>query len=189
MSPKTLIPNGVSMLRIAALPLFLYFNSVGSPSLCLLVFALAASTDLLDGFIARKLNVASKMGAYFDAVTDFILVLGIFSVFALNGYYPVWLLLLIVGSFAQFAVSGYFGKRLYDPLGKYIGSVLYIGIVLTLLSPTALVFIIVQGGVFAFTVTSFITRMLGLAGITKKVFIVAQTKMQPANTNNVTKKP
>ncbi|XHH09164.1 MAG: CDP-alcohol phosphatidyltransferase family protein [Candidatus Bathyarchaeia archaeon] len=189
MNPKALIPSGISALRIAALPLFLYFNSVGSSSLCLLTFALAAVTDLIDGFIARKLNVASKAGAYFDAVTDFIVILGIFSAFCLNGYYPVWLLLLIAGSFAQFAVTGYFGKRLYDPLGKYIGSALYIGITLTLLSSTALIFTVVQAGVLTFVLCSFVTRTLGLVGITKKPFIITQTKIPQANTNSAAKKP
>jgi phosphatidylglycerophosphate synthase len=189
MNSKTLVPSGISALRIAALPLFLYFNSWGLSFLCLLVFALAAGTDLIDGYMARKLNVTSKMGAYFDAVTDFALVMGIFVAFTLNGYYNAWLLLLIAGSFAQFAITGYFGKRLYDPLGKYIGSVLYIGVALTLLSPTALVFVIVQAGVFAFTVTSFITRMLGIAGFTKKSLIAMQTRIQPPNPKTSTKKP
>jgi phosphatidylglycerophosphate synthase len=189
MNSKALIPSGISTLRLAALPLFLYFNSIGSPSLCLLVFALAAGTDLLDGFIARKLNVASKKGAYFDAATDFILVTGIFSAFLLDGYYPVWMLLLIAASFVQFAFTGYFGKRLYDPLGKYIGSVLYIGITLTLLSPTVMVFLTVQVGVLFFTVTSFVTRTLGFAGVNNKTFTVLQAKIHQTNPKPVTKKP
>jgi phosphatidylglycerophosphate synthase len=189
MNSKALIPNGISALRIAALPLFLYFNSLGLPSFCLLVFVLAAGTDLIDGYIARKLNVASKKGAYFDAVTDFALVMGIFAAFTLNGYYNVWLLLLIAGSFIQFAVTGYFGKRLYDPLGKYIGSILYIGITLTLLAPTALVFLIVQAGVFTFIATSFITRMFSLVDLTKKSLIALQPKIPQPNPKTATKKP
>jgi len=189
MITPSLIPSGISSLRIAALPLFLYFNSIGATSLCLLVFALAAGTDLVDGFIARKLNVTSKTGAYFDAVTDFILVMGIFTAFTLNGYYPAWLLFLIAASFVQFVLTGYFGKRLYDPLGKYIGSVLYIGITLTLLGPTALVFCIVQLGVLTFTLTSFVTRTLGLAGITKKTLISIQPKIRQTNPNPAAKKP
>ncbi len=189
MNSKVLVPCGISALRIAALPLFLYFNSLGASFLCLLVFGFAAVTDLFDGFVARKLNVASKSGAYFDAVTDFVLVLGIFIAFTLNGYYPAWLLLLIIGSFAQFVVTGFFGKRLYDPLGKYIGSVLYIGIALTLLSPAGLMLIIVQSGVVVFTVTSFITRMLSLAGVTEKSLITTQPKIQQPNPKTPTKKP
>jgi phosphatidylglycerophosphate synthase len=111
MNPKALIPSGISAFRIVALPLFLYFNSVGSASLCLLVFASAICTDLLDGFIARKLNVTSKTGAYLMQSATCVFVAGIFLAFVLNGYYPVWLLLLIAGSFGQFAVTGYFAKR------------------------------------------------------------------------------
>ncbi len=172
MNKKALIPSGISSLRIAALPLFLYFNSTSAPSLCLLVFALAAGTDLLDGFIARKLKVASKTGAYFDVVTDFTLITGIFVAFTLNSYYSPWMLLLIAGSFAQFILTGHYAKQLYDPLGKYIGSVLYVGIAVTLLSPTAMVLIAVQVGVFAFTMTSFITRTISFTGIHKKVILI-----------------
>lgn len=189
MNPKSLIPCGISALRIAALPLFIYFNSVDVSFLCFLVFGFAALTDLFDGYAARKLEVSSKTGAYFDAFTDFVLVIGIFSTFALNGFYPVWLLLLIACSFAQFVVTGYFGKRLYDPIGKYIGSVLYIGITLTLLSPVGLTFLIVQVGVVMFTAVSFITRMLSLVGLTQKSLIAIQTKIQQPTPKNATKKP
>jgi phosphatidylglycerophosphate synthase len=187
MNPKSYVPYGISAVRIAALPLFLYFYSLGASFLCLVVFGFAAISDLIDGYVARKLGVASKTGAYFDAATDFALILGIFAAFTLSGVYPVWVLLLIAGSFAQFVVTGYFGRRLYDPLGKYIGSVLYIGITLTLLSPSAYTLIIVQAGVFAFIATSFITRMLGLAGITEKRFLAA--KIQQSNPKTSTKKP
>jgi phosphatidylglycerophosphate synthase len=174
---KALIPSGISSLRIAALPLFLYFNSIGSPSLCLLVFALAAGTDLLDGFIARKLNVASKKGAYFDAITDFVMVIGIFSVFTLNGYYPIWVLLLIAASFVQFAVTGYFGKQLYDPLGKYIGSVLYIAITLTLLSPTPIICTIVEVGFPIWALSSFATRTVSLVVNYKRTLIIQKSDL------------
>lgn len=189
MNSKALIPNGISSLRIAALPLFFYFNSIGDTFLCLLVFALAAGTDLVDGFIARKLNATSKQGAYFDAATDFILIMGIFTAFTLNSYYPIWLLILIAASFVQFVLTGYFGKQLYDLLGKYIGSVLYIGITLTLLCPTTTVFCIVQLGILVFTLTSFVTRTLGLAGITKKTLIGIQPKIRQTNPPNSAKKP
>lgn len=189
MNFKALIPSGISSLRIAALPLFLYFNSLGLSSLCLVAFALAVGTDLIDGFVARKLNAASHEGAYFDALTDFVFVLGIFSAFVLKGYYSVWLLLLIAGSFGQFVVTGYFGKRLYDPLGKYIGNVLYIGIALTMLFPTGYVFLTVKAGVLAFILTSFVTRTLDLTGVIKKIMISNQNKNQQAKPRHTAKKP
>jgi hypothetical protein len=65
-------------------------------------------------------------------------------------------------SFAQF-LSSLYTKKLYDPLGKYIGSVLYIAIALTLLSPATLTFTSVQIGFSLFVITSFVTRTISFA--------------------------
>jgi phosphatidylglycerophosphate synthase len=162
MNKKTLVPSGISSLRLAALPLFLYSYSVGNPVACMVIFGLAQITDLVDGWVARKLNASSKVGAYFDAVTDFVLITGIFAAFTFSGYYPVWIMALIAASFTQFIISSLYSKKLYDPLGKYIGSVLYIAIGLTLLSPTPIIFTIVEIGFPIFAVASFVTRTASL---------------------------
>jgi phosphatidylglycerophosphate synthase len=162
MNKKALVPSGISSLRLAALPFFLYSYSIGNPIACMAIFGFAQITDLMDGWVARKLNVQTRAGAYFDAVTDFTLITGIFAAFIISGYYPVWIMALIAASFAQFIVSSLFSKKLYDPLGKYIGSVLYIAIGLTLLSPTPVIFTIVEIGFPVFALTSFITRTASL---------------------------
>ncbi|HSQ49167.1 MAG TPA: CDP-alcohol phosphatidyltransferase family protein [Candidatus Deferrimicrobiaceae bacterium] len=148
---------------MAALPLFIYFFSYGNIAVAMLFFTVAAVTDLFDGYFARKLGAASKFGAYFDAAVDFILVSGIFASFTINSYYPAWVLVLIAASFTQFLVSSLYTKKLYDPLGKYIGSILYIAIALTLLSPATLTFTFVQIGFSLFAITSFATRTISFA--------------------------
>jgi phosphatidylglycerophosphate synthase len=158
MNRKALVPSGISSLRLAALPIFLYFYAAGNPLACIVVFGFAQATDLIDGYVARKLHVASKAGAYLDAATDFIFISGIFTAFTLSGYYPTWILALIAASFTQFIISSVYTKKLYDPLGKYIGSVLYIAIGLTLLSPTPAMFTVVQTGFAMFAITSLVTR-------------------------------
>ncbi len=168
MNKQALIPSGISSLRIAALPIFLYFFSINAMPLCLLVFALAAGTDLLDGFIARKLKVASKIGAYFDVTTDFAFITGVFIAFTLSNYYSAWMLLFIAASFTQFILSSFYTKKLYDPLGKYLGSALYLAIAVTLALPISAMFIIVEVGFIVFALTSFVTRTISFAGIHKK---------------------
>ena len=158
-----LVPSGISALRLAALPFFLYFFFNGNTAVATLVFSIAAVTDLFDGYLARKLGAESKFGAYFDSAVDFIVVSGIFAAFTINSYYPAWVLTLIAASFAQFLVSSLYTKKLYDPLGKYIGSILYVSIALTLLSPTALTFNFVQIGFSLFATTSFVTRTVSFA--------------------------
>jgi CDP-diacylglycerol---glycerol-3-phosphate 3-phosphatidyltransferase len=184
MNKKALLPSGISSLRLAALPFFLYSYSVGNPVACMVIFGFAQITDLVDGWVARKLKTQSRAGAYFDAVTDFTLITGIFAAFIMSGYYPVWIMVLIVASFAQFIVSSLFSKKLYDPLGKYIGSVLYIAIGLTLLSPTPVVFTVVAVGFSLFVLTSFVSRTASLCSQLPQQPVATENKPIPAKTQN-----
>jgi phosphatidylglycerophosphate synthase len=163
MNMKSLVPSAISALRLVALPIFLYCFSAGNVLACIVVFGFSQVTDLFDGYAARKLKVASKAGAYFDVVTDFVFIAGIFAAFTLSGYYPVWIMALIAASFAQFIISSVYTKKLYDPLGRYIGSVLYIAIGLTLLSPTPVIFTIVEVSFPLFALTSFVSRTASYA--------------------------
>ena len=98
MRRKTAIPTFISSLRVAASPLFFYLHNTGSVASCLILLGFSAATDFLDGYTARKLGVTSRFGAFYDALTDFILIIAAFSIFYADGYYPVWLLVLIVAS-------------------------------------------------------------------------------------------
>ena len=130
-----LIPTFISSLRIAALLLFFYLFNTANITTCLILLAFCAASDFFDGYLARKLKATSRFGAYYDATTDFILMIGIFAIFYTSGYYPIWLLLLIAASFVQFLATSLYAKKLYDPVGRYLGSALYIGITLTLIWP------------------------------------------------------
>ena len=57
--------------------------------------------------------------------------IGIFALFYVQGFYPLWFLLLIAASFIQFLATSPIAKKIYDPVGRYLGSALYIGVVLT----------------------------------------------------------
>jgi CDP-diacylglycerol--glycerol-3-phosphate 3-phosphatidyltransferase/cardiolipin synthase len=112
--------------------------------------------------LSRKLKATSRFGAYYDATTDFILIIGIFTIFYAVGFYPIWLLLLIGAAFIQFLATSYLAKKLYDPVGRYIGSALYIGIVLTLLWPTQAFFNFVQYAFVGFLLVSIASRTISL---------------------------
>jgi CDP-diacylglycerol--glycerol-3-phosphate 3-phosphatidyltransferase/cardiolipin synthase len=158
-----LIPTIISALRIAVLPLFIYVYNPTNIIPCLILLAFSASTDFFDGYLARKLGATSKFGAYYDATTDFALVIGIFAFFTIKGDYPIWLPLLIVAAFIQFIVTSHYSKKIYDPVGKYIGSALYIGIALTLVFHTQAIYIFVQYAFAAFFLVSLASRAISLA--------------------------
>jgi len=165
MKKPILIPTIISSLRIAAFPFFFYLYNLCNVTSCLILLSFCAATDFADGYIARKLKATSTFGAYYDATTDFTLMASIFAIFALNGYYPVWLVLLIAASFAQFIVTSHYARKLYDPVGRYLGSALYIGITLTLLLPNQAIYSFVQYAFLGFFVVSLVSR---IASLTRK---------------------
>ena len=162
MQKSILVPAVVSSIRIAVLPLLFYLDNIGNIALCLVVFAAASFTDLLDGFLARKLKVTTRFGAYFDSATDFVFVMCIFAFFTLKGFYSVWMLLLITAAFAQFVASSLYTKKLHDPIGRYTGSALYIGVVLTLVLPSKATFTFVEYAFLGFFMLSIASRALSL---------------------------
>ncbi|MGQ9699666.1 MAG: CDP-diacylglycerol--glycerol-3-phosphate 3-phosphatidyltransferase [Candidatus Bipolaricaulaceae bacterium] len=71
------VPNGLTLARIAAVPLFLTFLFLPgtiSKILALSIFALAALTDAVDGYLARSLREVTTFGSFADPIADKILV-------------------------------------------------------------------------------------------------------------------
>ena len=71
------IPNTLTLARIAMIPIFvavIYLPFKGNNIVACLVFSLAAITDALDGYLARKLGQTSKLGAFLDPVADKLMV-------------------------------------------------------------------------------------------------------------------
>jgi CDP-diacylglycerol---glycerol-3-phosphate 3-phosphatidyltransferase len=72
------LPNLLTMGRIAIIPLVLWLIDRGSPSDCViaaLVYSAAALTDLLDGYLARRMNIVSVLGKFLDPLADKLLVM------------------------------------------------------------------------------------------------------------------
>ena len=71
------LPNTLTLLRIAMIPVFVVIYCLSfkwSNLTACLIFSLAALTDLLDGYLARKLNQISTLGAFLDPVADKLMV-------------------------------------------------------------------------------------------------------------------
>lgn len=67
------IPNMLTLFRIFLVPLFMILFYLPFPSLSLLtasIFAFAAITDWLDGYLARNLSQSTRLGAFLDPVAD-----------------------------------------------------------------------------------------------------------------------
>ncbi len=128
--------------------------------MALVLFLFASSTDLIDGYVARKLKSTSREGAYFDATIDFIFITSIFTLFVTQGLYPIWILAIMVFSFALFIITSLRRAKFYDPMGKYFGSLLYIAIGITLLYPTEAFCLLAQAVISGFFAASVASRIV-----------------------------
>lgn len=131
---KQNLSNAITLLRLLTLPHLIYsFNNLNM-LISFSIFLASVTSDLLDGYVARKLKTASKLGAYLDILVDFLFIIGMYLNFSLKGIYTPWILLIIVLVFTQFIISNIIVKHtIYDPIGKYFGSILYGGIGITIL--------------------------------------------------------
>src|SRR5512142_268240 len=94
------LPNLLTMGRIAVIPLVILLLDRGKPSDCLwaaIVYSVAAFTDLLDGYLARKLQVVSVLGKFLDPLADKLLVMAALVWMVPMGRIPEWAVVLLLG--------------------------------------------------------------------------------------------
>ena len=84
------LPNKLTILRVLMIPLCLLFILLGAYTAAAVVFALAALTDLADGYLARKHNLVTNFGKFADPVADKILVLSAMIALQQQGLFPWW---------------------------------------------------------------------------------------------------
>jgi len=159
---RTVYPSAITSFRVAAIPLVLYFLNIGDSTLFLALFLLSSFTDLADGYVARNIKTTSKAGAYFDSMADFGLIAGVFAVFTVKGIYPPWILAIIAISFGQFIITSLRRDGIYDPVGKYFGSLLYAIIAMTLLVQTEVLYWLAQRVIVGFFAASLVSRIIFL---------------------------
>jgi cardiolipin synthase len=90
------IPNVISIIRLAGVPLFLWLILVPeADGWALLVLALSGISDYLDGYLARRLNQTSKLGEILDPVADRLYILSTVIGLAWRDIIPWWLAILL----------------------------------------------------------------------------------------------
>lgn len=90
------IPNALTVLRILLVPVYLYIFYSGSENNIFfagLIFIFAGLTDVLDGYIARKYDLGTDLGAVLDPFADKLMAFTILITFATSGIIPMWILI------------------------------------------------------------------------------------------------
>ena len=90
------IPNVISIVRLAGVPLFLWLILVPeADGWALLVLALSGISDYVDGYLARRLHQTSKLGEILDPVADRLYILSTVIGLAWRDIIPWWLAILL----------------------------------------------------------------------------------------------
>jgi CDP-diacylglycerol--glycerol-3-phosphate 3-phosphatidyltransferase len=101
------LPNALTVSRILLSPVvvvLLLLHTPGGDFAALLVFAVAALTDLFDGRIARSTGDVTQFGRFMDPLADKVLTVSLFVAFVANDIVPVWMVVVIV--IREFVITG-----------------------------------------------------------------------------------
>jgi cardiolipin synthase (CMP-forming) len=90
------IPNVISIIRLAGVPLFLWLVLVPEADLwALLVLFVSGVSDYADGYLARRLHQTSKVGEILDPVADRLYILSTVVGLAVRGIIPWWVAVIL----------------------------------------------------------------------------------------------
>jgi|NGEPerStandDraft_6_1074524.scaffolds.fasta_scaffold00830_7 cardiolipin synthase len=95
------LPNFLTFARLASLPFLVMAILDGRHGVALAIFLVAAITDIVDGYVARRFGMGSPLGAWLDPIVDKLFLVSTFVVFALPStptrlHIPIWLLVLTI---------------------------------------------------------------------------------------------
>ncbi|WP_170294795.1 CDP-alcohol phosphatidyltransferase family protein [Roseospira navarrensis] len=94
---RSWIPNALTLARLVLVGPILWCLAEGWFPAAVALFAVAGLTDALDGYLARRLDARSALGAALDPMADKALLSGAYVALAWLGALPVWLAGLVVG--------------------------------------------------------------------------------------------
>jgi cardiolipin synthase len=91
------IPNTITLIRILLVPSLIMLLLNQSFAGGLWVFIAAGASDAVDGFIAKRFNMCTRLGSILDPLADKLLVISSVVVLAKLGHIPFWLAATIIG--------------------------------------------------------------------------------------------
>lgn len=90
------IPNLITLGRILMVPVVVWAIIYGELWLAFVLFLAAGVSDAVDGYLAKRFNMASELGAYLDPLADKTLIVSIYVTLGIAGKIPLWLVILVV---------------------------------------------------------------------------------------------
>ena len=94
--PSLSIPNLVTLARILLVPVVVWAIATDRMHTAFLLFAAAAVSDGVDGFLAKRFGMKTELGAYLDPLADKVMIVSIYVTLGISGVIPVWIVILVV---------------------------------------------------------------------------------------------
>ena len=137
------LPNLLSLARLAMVPWLIILLNQQEFAWSLVVFLVAGASDALDGFIAKRFNAQTDLGAILDPLADKALLVSCYIMLSVGEHLPFWLMVVVVFRDAVI-VGGYmvmvlsFGSVKMHPLiiskANTVSQISYVVVLLTALS-------------------------------------------------------
>ncbi len=136
------VPNAISFLRLATVPLFVWLFVSGRENAAVVLYAVGASSDFLDGYIARRTDSVTELGKLLDPLADRIFIAALVIALVVRRALPWWVAIVILGrDLLVVSVFPYLERRKIERIsvnriGKAATACLLLGLTLLALSET-----------------------------------------------------
>jgi cardiolipin synthase len=90
------IPNFITIGRILMVPFVVWAIGSGQMLIAFVLFGIAGVSDGVDGFLAKRFNMTSELGAFLDPLADKALLVSIYVALGIADALPRWLVILVV---------------------------------------------------------------------------------------------
>ena len=90
------LPNLITIARILLVPVIVWAIGSGEMLFAFILFLVAGLSDAIDGFLAKRLGMATEFGSYLDPLADKALIVSIYVALGLVEALPRWLVILVV---------------------------------------------------------------------------------------------
>jgi len=90
------LPNLISLARLLAVPFIVWLLLTDAWAGAFVAFVIAGVSDAVDGYLAKRFDLRSYVGAYLDPIADKTLLVSIYLTLGVKGVLPLWLVILVV---------------------------------------------------------------------------------------------
>ena len=90
------IPNTLTLARIVLVPLVVWLIITHEMTAAFVLFLLAGVSDAADGYLAKRFQWRTELGAYLDPIADKLLLMSIYVTLGFSNHLPAWLVIAVV---------------------------------------------------------------------------------------------